>query len=500
MRYDCVVIGAGVGGLFSALNLAQNGKKVLVIEKQPVPGGCATVFKRKGFVFESSLHCVDSLGKNGEMRKYLEETGISQKIDFIDLKNFARVIYPEHDFVLDFSAPNFKEYLIKSFPLEKENIQKFFLRIEKFYNQFDNFCYWPIPEFLKMLISPIFFSEIIKISSLTMMDLLKQYTRDEKLIAILSDLWRFIGLPVSMSSAFYFLLVFRGYCFAPTSYIRGGFGRLFDVMVHEMKDKGVEFQFNTSVVKIVTQKGRIKSVVTDKGEEIEARSVISNASAWDTLTKFLDDDSFKQKYVQELKDMENSISAFQVYLGLSVPAKNLGMNQAIFSINTTYDHDNNFQYCLTGDYEECPLELVDHAQIDPGLVPEGKGSLLVMTLDSYTNWEDLTEAEYLAKKEEVARILINRVEKYFPGLNKSIEVKEVATPLTVKRFTQAPKGAIYGFSPLVKQSGENRLSQKTRVKGLYLAGAWTWPGPGVHGCFISGLQAGDLVLDFLKVK
>ncbi|MBI4708095.1 MAG: NAD(P)/FAD-dependent oxidoreductase [Candidatus Omnitrophica bacterium] len=498
MRYDCVIIGAGVGGLFSALSLAQNGKKVIILEKQPVPGGCATVFKRKGFVFESSLHCVDSLGKDGEMRKFLEDAGFASKIDFIDLENFARVIYPEHDFVLDFSSEHFKEYLINNFPSEAENIQKLFLRIGKFYNQFDNFCHWQIPYFLKIAISPVFFSEILKISRLTLKDLLKQYIKDEKLIGILSDLWRFIGLPPSMASAFYFLLVFRGYYFAPTCYVKGGFGRLFEVMVQEMKRKGVEFKFNTSAVKIVTQKGRAKSVITDKGDEIEARSVISNANAVDTLTKFLDDDSLKQKYAQELKNMENSVSAFQVYLGLSVPAKNLGMNQPVFSINATYDHDNNFQYCLTGDYEECPLELVDHAQIDPGLVPQGKGSLLVMTLDSYTNWEDLAESEYIAKKEKVAQILIRRVEKYLPGFSKYIEVKEIATPLTVERFTQSTQGAIYGFSPLVRQSGENRLPQKTRIKGLYLAGEWTWPGPGVHGCFISGLQAGDLVLDFLK--
>ncbi|MFZ2602947.1 MAG: FAD-dependent oxidoreductase, partial [Candidatus Omnitrophota bacterium] len=39
MKYDCIIIGAGVGGLTAALKLSQSGMKVLVIEKQPIPGG-----------------------------------------------------------------------------------------------------------------------------------------------------------------------------------------------------------------------------------------------------------------------------------------------------------------------------------------------------------------------------------------------------------------------------------------------------------------------------
>ncbi|MCG3220972.1 MAG: NAD(P)-binding protein, partial [Candidatus Heimdallarchaeota archaeon] len=48
MKNDIIVIGAGLGGLFSGAKLAKEGKKVLLIEQHNIPGGCATVFKRKG--------------------------------------------------------------------------------------------------------------------------------------------------------------------------------------------------------------------------------------------------------------------------------------------------------------------------------------------------------------------------------------------------------------------------------------------------------------------
>jgi hypothetical protein len=50
---------------------------------------------------------VDALGKDGDIRVFLEETGLNKEIDFIELKNFSRVIYPQHDFTLDFNRDNF---------------------------------------------------------------------------------------------------------------------------------------------------------------------------------------------------------------------------------------------------------------------------------------------------------------------------------------------------------------------------------------------------------
>jgi prolycopene isomerase len=91
-----------------------------------------------------------------------------------------------------------------------------------------------------------------------------------------------------------------------------------------------------------------------------------------------------------------------------------------------------------------------------------------------------------------------RAEKYLPGLSKYIEVIEAATPRTMSRFSASPEGAIYGFAQTPKQSGINRLSQETKVKGLFLTGAWTRPGGGIHACFISGIDAADLALKYLK--
>ncbi|MCK9604603.1 MAG: NAD(P)/FAD-dependent oxidoreductase [Candidatus Omnitrophica bacterium] len=499
MEYDAIIIGAGVGGLACGLKLSCEGKKVLLLEKQPLPGGFATTFSRKGFIFESAVHCVDTLTKTEEIRTFMDESGITKEITFINLDDFARIIYPDYDFVADFKQDNFISVLKSNFPQERKNIDRFFRAFDKFHRQFERFNHSRLPLGIKLLISPLAYPMIISTSISTAAQFVDKYIKDAKLKAIVTDIWRFTGLPPSRLSAIYFLLVFECYYYNSTAYVKGGFIKLFQAMVERIKESGSEVRFNTSVVKIITRDGkRVKSVVTDKGEEFSARTIVSNANAIDTLTKMLDVDAVKEEYGRKLASLEKSVSAFQIYLGLSVPAKTLGMNHSIFSISNAYDHDENYNYSMSGDYDRCSLELVDHAQIDPALAPQGKGTLLIMTLDNYANWRDLSEEQYQAKKKEVADKFIKRSEKYLPGLSKYIEVMEIATPRTMARFGTSPEGAIYGFAQTIGQSGINRLAQETKVKGLFLAGAWTMPGGGAHACFLSGIMAGELASKYLK--
>jgi len=68
-------------------------------------------------------------------------------------------------------------------------------------------------------------------------------------------------------------------------------------------------------------------------------------------------------------------------------------------------------------------------------------------------------------------------------------VKESATPLTNWRFTRNPEGAIYGFEQAMNNSYMNRIDNRTPIKGLYLASAWSKPGGGYTAVMSSGQTA-----------
>ncbi|MBP7215946.1 MAG: NAD(P)/FAD-dependent oxidoreductase [Candidatus Omnitrophica bacterium] len=494
-EYDVIIIGAGVAGLSAALKLAAEKKKVLVVESQPVPGGLATSFRRNNFYFESSLHCVNSLGPEGEVKKLFDEFGVSKKLTFIPLQQFCRIVYPRHDFVADFNKQHLISFLKKTFPGEAKALDRLFAYYDSFYRQFDAFSESSLPEWLTWLLLPFRFPLVIKMSCVTIKQVINAFTRNSELEALLTDIWRFIGLPPSRLSALYFLIVFRGYLYEQTSFLKGGYASIVKAVVDRLKEQGCSVRLNTTVTKIITGKSlRVQGVVVNQGETITARSVISNANCFSTLTQLIDNGAVRQKYTKKLAAQEKSISAVQVYLGLRCPAQQLGMKIAYLSVNGTYDQDSNMRYMLQGDYQRAALFLVDHAQLDPGLAPAHKGTLLIMTFDTYARWSNLNGDEYNKKKLEVADMLIARAEAWLPGLRNAIEVKEVATPLTFERYAQEPEGAIYGLAHSVLQSSVNRLSQKTCVKGLFLAGAWTFPGAGFHACFLSGQNAAEYAL------
>ena len=63
MKYDAVIIGAGISGLFSALVLAKERKNVLVLEKSSVIGGNCRSYLVDGFQVDTGAHAITSLKK-----------------------------------------------------------------------------------------------------------------------------------------------------------------------------------------------------------------------------------------------------------------------------------------------------------------------------------------------------------------------------------------------------------------------------------------------------
>ena len=101
MLYDYLIIGSGMGGLSAGLNLAQKNKKVLILEKNSLPGGLVTTFKRGRFEFDTSMYYLFDYGNDtnpGTFQKLLKEYEINinpQVIDFnmqiLDLKTKEKI-------------------------------------------------------------------------------------------------------------------------------------------------------------------------------------------------------------------------------------------------------------------------------------------------------------------------------------------------------------------------------------------------------------------------
>jgi phytoene dehydrogenase-like protein len=128
-------------------------------------------------------------------------------------------------------------------------------------------------------------------------------------------------------------------------------------------------------------------------------------------------------------------------------------------------------------------------QFDPTMAPDGK-SVIVMRFESpWELWNDMKPEEYENEKtkiEEDARALLL---KHYPDLKDSIEVADVATPLTDVRYTGVWKGSYEGFLPSSKNLMDNIPPTLPGLKKFYMAGQWLFPGGGLPPAGQSGKWA-----------
>ena len=74
-----VIIGGGLGGLFTGAILSHEGVKVTILEKNLTLGGGLQSFKRFGVTFDTGMHVIAGLGPNGNIRKICQYLGVMDK-------------------------------------------------------------------------------------------------------------------------------------------------------------------------------------------------------------------------------------------------------------------------------------------------------------------------------------------------------------------------------------------------------------------------------------
>ncbi len=496
-KYDVIIIGAGLGGLSAGALLAKNNKKVLIIEQHTKPGGYASNFKRKGYVFDASLHNTGPIYENAKFKDLLEELDVLDKINILPYKELTRIILPDHDFIIKNGSREFAQYLKSEFPKDTEGIDNIFKIFKDIYDEFEdiNLSYSTIDKLtddIPML--PLKFPMLVTLVDKTFNDILKDYIKNPKLKSILSSYWWVNGLPPDEMPCLLYAMSAYPFFEYTGSFIEGTAQKLSDLLLSHITNNGGTALFRQEVVSINIDSGILTGVTTNKGETFYAENIVSNANPIDTIINMIPEEEMDRRYRKKILKSELSISGLQMYIGLKHKPVDLGMECQTIEVFTNYDHRVNYETVLKGDYENTFFYITDFTPFNQDLQEKGKGSLNLFTLDHIKHWENLSKEEYKNKKKEVINIFLKRIDKLIPNLSDNIEFTELATPMTMKRYTKNPQGAIYGFSNIASQSGINRFSNETPINGLYIAGAYTYPGPGFFSCILSGTNAAKLVL------
>jgi all-trans-retinol 13,14-reductase len=494
--YDAIIIGSGLGGLSCAAAFARQGFKPLVIEQHQKPGGFATDFRRPGgFRFDVSLHSTTVGDRNG-VHNLIQGWPELTEPEFLMHPTLFRAVYPDHDIrVAQKDVPAYIKQITALFPDEKDGIAGLFQDMTGLAQDIQRLS--AARGNVDMSRFAQDFPVLATAYNKTWGDMVNARLKNPKLKAIISGQWGYYGLPPSRLSCYYYALPFLGYLSQGGFYPKGRSQDISNAFVSYISGHGGTVLLNTKVKRIILKGDTAVGVMTEDGKELMSKVVVSNANPFDTFRTMLPDQKLTAAYEEKWKQYSVSLSCFQVFLGLKEDiVKKSGLTDSEIFYETSYDPDAAYASMLKGDVEHGSMGVSLYDNIDPGYSPPGKNTVNILCLQGYEPWERFekdyaagNKAEYNKEKQRMADILIDRVEqKLLPGLRKSIEVKEAATPLTNVRYTSTYRGAIYGWDQTVNNSGAARVGHATPVKNLYLAGAWSRPGHGYGAVIPSGLE------------
>ncbi|MCL1598586.1 MAG: NAD(P)/FAD-dependent oxidoreductase, partial [Actinomycetia bacterium] len=323
--------------------------------------------------------------------------------------------------------------------------------------------------------------------------------------ALVTTLWGYLGLPPSKLSAGQFALTLLSYHTAGAWYPTGGSGAMSFAIMDAIVGAGGEVHLRNTVTSIVPEGPDRVTVTTDRGLVVEAKVAVSNASPHSTAA-LLPEGVVTPEWAGEMDRDTPALSTMTVHLGVAADLAAKGWNHHEYFAMSGYDFDAEYEAILAGDFANVGMIVSNYSVVDPRCAPEGKSVIVLTVLAPWDHngvWgtggdlEDYGKnPEYVATKEAAGQILIDRAKHLIPGLEGSIEVIKIATPLTNARYMMQPHGSIYGREHSVVNM-MNRRRPTTPVPNLFLTGAWIGGG-GMTAVVGSGKVAADAAARYLE--
>ncbi len=480
MSRTAVVIGAGVGGMASALRLKNQGFDVHLFEATHKVGGKLARYERDGYVFDlgPSLFTIPAV-----YRDLFLKTGepLESEVDLIPLDPAFRYIWPDGTTL---SMPGVSTQACANaigeiFGEQSRNEWRAFMnRASDMWSLTRQSVMMSaissVSDMASALKSP---RDILTIAPFMSLRALADRTfTDKRLVSLVDRYATYTGsdsrkAPAVLATVPYVEQEFGAW------HIGGGLTELGHALERRLRSRGVHLHLNSPVQSINVDNNRVSGITTHSGQKISAEVVVANADAHIVYNELLPQ-SVGKKGRQRVTKSPRSLSGFVLLLALK------GTTPGVHHHNVwlTSDYDAEFDDIFE---RHQPIEnptIYACVPDDDAMRPDADSESWFVLINAPRhsaqgesgsfNWTPEASERY-------ARKIVAMLEERGIDVSSRLQWMEWRSPADLEQATLAPGGAIYGTASHGPRSTFLRAANRSEIQGLYLVGGSAHPGGGL---------------------
>ncbi|MCC6857525.1 MAG: NAD(P)/FAD-dependent oxidoreductase [Bryobacterales bacterium] len=508
---DAVIVGGGHNGLVAAAYLARARRRVLVLERREMVGGCAVTEEVWPGYRVSTAAYLASLLQDRIVRE-LELERFGYRVDAKDPAFFSP--YPDGRYLFMWQdrkrtleeIARFSRRDAEVYPEYEEHLERLARVVEWLLlttpppfppHGVGDYLEWLKPAARVARLAGKDLVALVRIFTQSAADFLDEWfeSPEVKVTLATDGVIGANGGPRSPGTAYILLHHTMGGVAGHRGlwgFVRGGMGTVSEALAASARSRGAAIRVNAPVERILVRGGRARGVVLADGEEIRARTVVSNLDPRLTFLKLLDPGELEPEFLRSIRAYRCEGTSLKINLALSglpefraLPGAPGAQHRATMHICPSIDYvERAWDDAKYGRPSERPmLELTIPTLYDSSLAPAGKHIMgIFLQYAPYT----LREGDWDQLREPFADRVFDLIEEYVPHFRRLVERRQVLTPLDLERRFGITGGNIFHGEMSLDQMYVMRPAAgwaryRTPVPGLYLCGSGTHPGGGVMG-------------------
>jgi phytoene desaturase len=480
------IVGAGPGGLTTAMLLAARGFNVTVFEKDSHVGGRNAAIIRNGYKHDA--------GPTFLMMKFIldevfEEAGrlIGDYLNCVKLEPMYRLQFEDVRLEPTTAREAMLQQLDRHFPGNRDGYDKFMaVEKERFHRMYP--CLQKDYASVGQYLSKDMLRALPKLSiGRSLISVLGDYFREEKLKLSFTFQSKYLGMSAWDCPGAFAILPYVEHAFG-VYHVMGGLSEISEAMAKVCRELGVNFRLGTPVKQLVLEGCKVRGLELANGERVLADETVLNADFGYAMKHLVPPGALKKYSPEKVDAREYSCSTFMLYLGLD-KIYDLPHHTIFFAGDYKRNISDIFQSKVLSD--DLSFYVRNASVTDPALAPPGHSAIYVLVpVPNRTAVIDWAK-EKSAFRERVITAMETR--GGMTDLRQHIREEIVFTPQTWQDMN-IQFGATFNLAHSLNQMLYFRPRNKfEELDNCYLVGGGTHPGSGLPTIYESGRIAANLI-------